>query len=187
MHESDLEKTLVWLREQLDSAEIPFAVIGAWAMRVNGFVRHTEDLDIITTREGLDRIHERLVGLGIVPRARGLRKRLKNTLYRVDIDVIQAGENAGSSASPIPFPDPSDGSAWQTKDGIRYATLATLLTLKVASGEWGRRLKDFADVIALIRANGLDESYAEQLPVPVRSRFRDLVERCRQEIDLTDE
>ncbi len=187
MHEQDLQKAVVWLRDECGREGIPFAVIGALAMRVHGFVRHTEDIDIVTTREGLDLIHERLVGRGLVPRAKGGRKGLKNTVFRVNVDVIASGEKAGSSESPVQFPDPCGSEYGTRKDGVNYATLPHLLTLKIAAGEWGRRLKDFGDAIALIRANSLDESYADRLEEPVRARFRDLVQRAREEIDLVDE
>ena len=186
MHEEDLKKTLRWLRDECGAAGIPFGVIGAFAMRPNQFVRHTEDLDIVTTRDGLDLLHQRLVGRGLAPRGPGRRKALKNTIHRVDIDVIVAGERAGSDESPIVFPDPRGPGFDLVKDGVRYATLPTLLTLKIAAGEWGKRLSDFGDAIRLIRANALDERFAEQLPEAVREKFCWLVQREREEIDLTD-
>lgn len=187
MHEEDLQKTVIWLRDEFAREGIPFGIIGAFAMRMNGFMRHTEDLDIVTTRDGLDLIHERLVGHGLAARSAGRRKGLKNTIFRVNLDFIVAGESAGSSESPIRFPDPSGPEFDNLKNGVRYATLPVLLTLKIAAGEWGKRLSDFGDAIRLIRANALDERFVEQLPEPVRERFRWLVQREREEIDITAE
>ena len=47
-------------------------------MRQHGYVRFTEDIDLVTTREGLNRLHERLVGRGLAPRGPGLRKKLRD-------------------------------------------------------------------------------------------------------------
>jgi hypothetical protein len=64
-HAKDIAQALLDLRDGLSREGIPFAVIGAIALRRHGYSRHTEDIGIVTTPEGLDRIHERLAGRGI--------------------------------------------------------------------------------------------------------------------------
>ncbi len=184
VHSQDIARALESLREACGREQIPFAVIGALAMRVHGFVRHTEDIDVVTTREGLERIHERFVGRGFVPRGPGLRKKLRDTVHKVDVDVIAAGEHAGSPDSPVVFPEPDSAEFGLISDGVRYATLPTLLTLKLAAGIWGRRHLDLADVIRLIQSNQLTESFASELPEPVRAKFVELVQSAREEIDI---
>jgi hypothetical protein len=71
MHSRDIAAALEALRLRLAEERISFAVIGALALRSYRYVRHTEDIDILTTPEGLDRIHARLVGRGLVLRAPG--------------------------------------------------------------------------------------------------------------------
>src|SRR5574341_1064978 len=83
VHARDIEAALNHLRERMGREQIPFGLIGAIAMRYYGHVRFTEDIDILTTREGLDRIHEALVGRGFLPRGPGLRKRLRLTQFKV--------------------------------------------------------------------------------------------------------
>jgi len=183
VHSQDIASALEFLREAMGREGIPFALIGALAMRHHGYTRFTEDIDILTTREGLDRIHERLVGRGLLPRAPGLRKKLRQTQYKVNIDVIAAGENAGSNESPILFPSP-EGEGFIEREGIRVASLDTLIALKITSGVWASRLKDLADVQELIRANGLDEGFANRLPPPLRPAFQDLLDRLRRERDI---
>jgi len=183
VHSQDIASALEFLREAMGREGIPFALIGALAMRHHGYTRFTEDIDILTTREGLDRIHERLVGRGLLPRAPGLRKKLRQTQYKVNIDVIAAGENAGSNESPILFPSP-EGEGFIEREGIRVASLETLIALKLTSGVWASRLKDLADVQELIRANGLDEGFANRLPPPLRPAFQDLLDRLRRERDI---
>jgi hypothetical protein len=185
LHERDLDRALADWKRRCDEAGIPFAVIGAVAMRQHRYVRHTEDIDIVTTREGLDRIHERLVGHGIRPRAEGLRKKLRDTIRDVDIDVIQAGEHAGSISSPVVYPDPtSESFAVRDANGIAYATLPALVTFKLGSGIWGRRTRDLADVEELIRANQLDESFTERLPEALHGPFLERLEAARAQRDI---
>ena len=185
MHERDLDRALADWKRRCDEEGIPFAVIGAVAMRQHRYVRHTEDIDIVTTREGLERIHERLVGRGIRPRAEGLRKKLRDTVRQVDIDVIQAGEHAGSAASPVVYPHPGS-EAFTVRDagGIAYATLPALIAFKLASGIWGRRTRDLADVEELIKANQLDEAFAGTLPEDLRLPFQERVDAVRAQRDI---
>jgi cobalamin-dependent methionine synthase I len=55
--------------------------------------------------------------------------------------------------------------------------LPTLVQLKLAA----RRYQDFADVVALIRANNLDEAFAEQLHTSVRQDYVECLEEKRRE------
>lgn len=184
MHSKDIAAALAALQEAFSREAIPFAVIGALAMRLHGYARHTEDIDIVTTPEGLARIHGRLVGRGLVPRGPGLRKKLRETTYKVNLDVLQSGEHAGAPGSPVRYPAP-DATEFATEaDGIRYATLPALLAFKIASGIWGNRPRDLADAQELVKANGLDEGFADQLPEPLRERFLELVAAARKERDI---
>ncbi len=182
-HSRDIGIVLESLRRRLAEADIPFAVVGAIALQHYGYLRHTEDIDIVTTPEGLRKIHETQVGRGIVPRGPGLRKRLRETEHVVNIDVITSGEHAGSQDSPVVYPPP-DSDAFVELNGIRYPTLEALISFKIASGVWGRRDHDLADVQRLIRFNSLAEPFAEQLPPSLLETFLSLLQRSREEIEL---
>jgi hypothetical protein len=185
LHEIDLAAALESLARRCREEGIPFAVVGAVAMRQHGYVRFTEDIEIVTTKDGLDRIHARLVGLGFVARAPGLRKKLRDTVHGVNLDVIQTGEHAGAPASPVVYPDPqSSGFVAIGADGIAYATLPALIAFKLASGRWGNRPRDLADVQELVKANRLEEGFAEQLPEAVREAFVERVRASRIERDI---
>jgi hypothetical protein len=183
-HSRDVAAALLGLQKSLARERIPFAVIGALAMRQHGYVRHTEDIDIVTTPEGLSRIHSRLVGRGIVPRGAGLRKKLRDTEHKVDIDVLQSGEHAGAAGSPVRYPSPDGPEFAAAADGIRYATLPALLAFKIASGIWGKRPRDLADAQELVKANALVEDFAKELPEALRDRFVALVAAAREERDI---
>ena len=59
-----VDQTLDRIARRLAEEGIPYALIGGMALVAHGFVRFTNDVDLLTTRDGLDRIHERLVGRG---------------------------------------------------------------------------------------------------------------------------
>lgn len=183
LHNQDLGTVVELLRHRLEEENIPYAVVGALAVREWGHGRFTEDIDILTTREGLDAIHEKLVGRDLALRGPTLRKSFREPTRRVNVDVIVAGEHAGSAQSPIVFPPPNSDS-FVTKEGIRFPTLPLLIELKLASGIWGKRLKDFGDVQELIKANALDESFAGKLRPEVRPRFLEILELSRGEETL---
>jgi hypothetical protein len=183
MHSRDIASTLEFLQVNLGREGIPFGLIGALALARYGYERFTEDVDILTTREGLDWIHENLVGRGLLPRGAGLRKKLRQTQFKVNVDVVTAGEHAGSAESPVVFPRP-ESEAFVERAGIRVATLETLVTLKIASGVWANRHRDFGDIQGLIRANHLAEDFAEKLPASLRPKYLDLLRDSRLERDI---
>jgi hypothetical protein len=185
-HLADLAKALEGLQRTLEREGIPFAVVDALALRQHGYVRFTEDIDIVVTPEGLDRIHESLVGRGLVPRAAGLRKKLRDTVNKVNVDVIASGEHAGSAESPVTYPAPEASDFDVRASGVRYATLEAVIRFKIASGVWGRRLRDLADVQELIRIHKLDESYAARLPVELREKFVELAQSAGEQRDETE-
>jgi len=183
MHSHDIALVLESLRERLAQQGVPFAVIGALALRYYGYVRHTEDIDILTTPDGLDRIHATLVGQGLAPRGPGLRKSLRETEHQVNIDVVTSGEHAGSADSPLEYPPP-DSIAFVDIAGLRLPTLEALVEFKIASGVWGHRTQDLADVQRLIRINGLGEAFADRITPTLREKFLDLLRESRLERDL---
>lgn len=183
MHEEDVQKALKELQKKLDALGVPFALLGALAMRHYGYVRHTEDIDILTTPEGLDLIHEKLIGLGISRRGPGLRKSLRDTEHKVNIDVIKTGEHAGAQDSPFVYPSP-DAAIFVQKAGLRIPRLEALVEIKLVSGVWGHRLTDLGDVVRLIQQNHLNKTFARLLIPEVRPKFLELLEEARKEKKL---
>ena len=181
-HLTDILSVQMDLREQFNLHNIPYAVMGAAAMCYHNFKRHTENLDILTTPEGLKKIHEKLVGRGLVPRAKGLRKGLRHAANKVSIDLIQSGEHVGSKQSPILYPSPHSDQ-FENISGVRVPTLPTLIEFKLASGTWGRRMKDHVDVQELIKANKLTESFAQLLLESLRPKYLELLDMAREEVD----
>ena len=99
------------------------------------------------------------------------------------IDVVTSGEHAGSPESPVQYPPP-DSAACVDIAGLRLPTLEALVEFKIASGVWGHRAQDLADVQRLIRVNGLTEAFAEYIAPTLREKFLDLLSESRLERDL---
>ena len=143
-------------------------------MAAHGFVRATEDVDLLVTPRGLRAFRERCVGRGYVPAFPGAKKSFRDVETGVRVEFITTGEFPGDGkAKPVQFPDP-EGPAIEM-DGVPVVTLAKLIELKLASGlSAPHRLRDLADVQDLIRALNLPEELAEQLDPSVREKFVEL-------------
>jgi hypothetical protein len=173
MGTADVQLAAEALAKRLTEAKIPFAIAGALALGTHGYVRVTEDVDVLLTREGLADFKRRFLGLGYVEQFAGS-KGLRDTQYKVKIDVLLAGDYPGDGKpKPVAFPDPAS----ESLTGERFAVLSLerLIELKLASGITApHRLKDLADVLELIRARKLPRELAERLDPYVRPKYEEL-------------
>jgi hypothetical protein len=173
MGKSRVHEALAALAARLDVLEIPYAILGALALNAYGYLRATVDVDVLVTREGLERFRAAVLGRGYVEKFPGSRG-LRDTARKVDIDVVLAGDYPGDGLEkPVRFPDPA---AVAVKgETFALVPLETLIELKIASGMTApHRLRDLADVIELIRVNSLPANYRERLHPYVRDRFTEL-------------
>jgi len=171
MKKDDVHATLRRVTQRLADERIPYAVIGGMALPAHGFSRFTEDVDILTTREGLETIHQRLVGRGYVPAFQAARKALRDTTTGVKVEFITTGEYPGDGKpKPVSFPDPRDASV--EIEGYNVIALPALIELKLASGlTAAHRLRDLADVQDLIRVLKLPRELGSQLDASVRDEY----------------
>lgn len=171
-NQSAVHKTLRKLARRLDELSIPYALVGGMAMFYHGFRRFTEDVDILVTPEDLNRIHEKLEGLGYV-RAWAGAKNLRDTEYGVRIEFLKTGEYPGDGKpKPIAFPRPEECA--EVIEGIRCVRLPTFVELKLASGMASHRRRDLADIQDLIRTLNLPAEFAEHLNPYVRDLYTQL-------------
>jgi hypothetical protein len=77
-HRGDVYCTLRRLAERLDREQIPYALIGGMALAQHGFVRMTQDVDILLTAEGLEAFRARCVGRGYVLAFPGAQKTFRD-------------------------------------------------------------------------------------------------------------
>ena len=170
---SAVQKALRRITKRLGELEIPYAVAGAMALFQHGYRRFTEDIDILVTREGLERIHEALDGLGYV-RPFSQSKNLRDTEAGVRIEFLISGQYPGDGKpKPIAFPDPAETAV--ELDGMKVLRLETLIELKLASGMTNpQRLKDLADVQEFVKYVSLPTDFAQRLHPYVRAKFTEL-------------
>jgi hypothetical protein len=173
MGEADVQHALEKIVRLLESAGIPYAVIGGMALNEYGYRRVTVDVDLLLTREGLESFQEKYLGRGYVQTFAGSRA-LRDTENNVPIDVVLAGDYPGDGRpKPVAFPDPATAAARGKR--IALLPLPKLLELKLASGLTApHRLRDLADVLELIRRLELPENLTGELDPSVRDKYREL-------------
>ncbi|MFN8626997.1 MAG: hypothetical protein U0587_13585 [Candidatus Binatia bacterium] len=175
MGRGDLRSTMRRLAARLAAGRIDYAVIGAMALGQHGYVRMTEDVDVLVTRGGLRRFTATCSGRGYVPTHKGAKRMFRDVETGVRIEFLVTGEFPGDGKpKPVAFPDPATCAV--DVDGIRVLTLARLVELKLASGLTAPdRLRDLADVQELIRSERLTARFAAQLDTSVQPKFRELL------------
>lgn len=174
MGEGILNETLRRVTKDLENRGIEYSIIGAVALNNYGYRRFTEDIDLLLTKEGLEKFQNELVGLGYRPAFEGATKKFRTTEENVTVEIITSGEFPGDGKpKPVQFPAPDEN---QTEiDGVKTLTLEKLVELKLASGMTApHRLKDLADVQELIKIKNLDANFAEKLNPYVREKFLEL-------------
>jgi hypothetical protein len=177
-----VHRTLRQITKRLTDLGIAHAVVGGMAMFAHGFRRFTEDVDLLVTRESMDRILEALEGLGYIKPA-GTSTKLKDTDTGVRIEFLITGQFPGDGKpKPVAFPDPSLVSV--DINGIRYLNLPTLVNLKLASGmSAAHRMKDLADVQELIKTLKLPAEFAKELDSSVSGKFLELQAAVAQSLE----
>jgi hypothetical protein len=171
--ESRVHETMRRIAKRLEELGIPYAVVGGMALFFHGYRRFTEDVDVLVTREGLQKVHERLEGRGYLPPFTGS-KHLRDTDTGVKVEFLTTGDYPGDGKpKPVAFPHPEQCSV--EIEGMRFVTLPTLVDLKLASGMTNPgRIDDLGDVQKAIRILDLPEDFANQLNPFVRDKYKEL-------------
>jgi hypothetical protein len=107
MSEGRLIETLRRLATRLRDEGIPYALLGGMALGEHGYVRMTEDVDVLLTPQGLEQFRERLVGRGYVGTHPGATRTFRDTESGVRIKVPVSGDYPGDGKpKAVSFPDP---------------------------------------------------------------------------------
>lgn len=157
---------------RLDELAIPYAVVGAMAMNEYGFERVTDDVDVLMTREGLEKFKQQWLGRGYVEKFPGSRA-VRDTEDNVTIDVLLTGAYPGDGLpKPISFPDPREAFRGTS---VNLLPVERWIELKLASGlSAPHRMRDLADVLDLIRVCSLPTDIEARIHESVRPKFREL-------------
>lgn len=171
MARGDVFTTLQNLTRRLNEERISYALIDGLALAAHGFVRMTQDVDILMTREGLETFKQRFLGRGYVLAFSGAEKTFRDTLTQVRIEILITGDYPGDGKpKPVAFPDPSI--VFTERGGMHVIPMEKLIELKLASGmSASHRLRDLADVQDLITTLELPTEFAETLDASVRETF----------------
>lgn len=171
MARGDVFTTLQNLTRRLEEERIPYALIGGLALAAHGFVRMTQDVDILMTHEGLETFKQRFLGRGYMLAVSGAEKTFRDTETQVRIEILITGDYPGDGKpKPVAFPDPSV--VFTERGGMRVIPMETLIELKLASGMSApHRLRDLADVQDLISTLKLPLEFAKTLDLSVRETF----------------
>jgi hypothetical protein len=168
-----LHETLRRLAERLAAEGIDYAIVGGMALGEHGYVRMTDDVDVLLTAAGLARFVERWVGRGYVAAHPGAARTFRDAESGVRIEILVTGEFPGDGLpKTVRFPDPALS---VEVEGLRVLPLARIVELKLASGMTApHRLRDLADVQEVIKARRLGETFASELDPSVRATYLDL-------------
>ena len=143
----------------LEENGIPYAILGGMALNAYGFIRVTNDVDLLLNANGLEAfkaIHPEPDELG------------------VRIHIFLSGRYPGDGhPKPVAYPDPETVAVRGEK--MVLLPLPRIIEIKLASGMTApERLKDLADVLETIRALKLPAELADELDPYVRDKFREL-------------
>jgi hypothetical protein len=163
------------LAKRLERAGISYAVMGAMAVNLHGARRTTDDVDVLLTRQGLERFRNEVAPKFYKP-VEGHKRRFEERKSGVQLDCLVTGHFPGRGG-PMPFAFPDPDAAGEVIENIRVINLPQLVQLKLAA----RRYYDFGDVVFLIRVHHLDESFLPQLHASVHQDFIECLEEHRRE------
>lgn len=170
MGTADVQQAMRKLVAALDDLAIPYAIVGAMALNEYGYRRVTVDVDVLMTREGLQRFKDHWLGRGYVEKFPGSRG-LRDAELGVTIDVLVTGDYPGDGQpKPVQFPDPAKVAIREA--GLALLPLAKLVELKLASGMTSiHRAKDIGDVVELIKHTKAPREMGNELDPFVRDRY----------------
>jgi hypothetical protein len=171
MQQGKVYETLQRIAQNLQNAGIDYALIGGMALAVHGYVRLTQDVDLLMSESGLEKFRNTLVGRGYVAAFPGANKMFRDAVTGVKVEIITTGEYPGDGKpKSVRFPDPAAVAI--DRDGLKVGRLEAIIELKLASGLTAPdRLKDLADVQELIKALDLSSELATDLDPSVRDEY----------------
>lgn len=171
----EVHRSMRRLVKRLEKAKLSYAIMGGMAVFAHQYRRTTDDLDILLTPRDFAEF-KRLYVPKYYRHAENRPRRFVDQANKITLDILVTGLFPGTGKpGPIAFPDPVD--VRETIDKYQVINLETLIQLKLAA----RRYQDFADVVSLISANKLDESFAERLHKSVRGDYIECLEEKRRE------
>lgn len=164
-----VDTALPAVRKLLDEARAPFKLVGGLAVIHHGYVRATEDIDVLIDGAALGAVDALLDAHGFVREARD---RLRHLVTNVRVDLLIGGSPMPRPGSPTyPMPQVTAGAA----DDPAVIALAPLCALKLHA----RRYQDLADVVALLKR--ADDAAYTVLEAALDAELRPLLWQLRRD------
>lgn len=169
-----VERLLNTVTRALDTAGIPYAVIGGnavatWvATRDVGAVRATKDVDLLLERSDLARMGEVLAPLGFIHDeilGTPVFMEADDPLPSQGVHIILANEKVRSTAK---YPAPSATCSERAASGFLVLGLESLVAMKLDAN----RRVDQLHIEDLLRIGLIDAELAARLPEDLRGRLR---------------
>lgn len=166
-----LQDAVFQIRTILRSIEESYGVfIGGLAVQHHGYLRYTEDVDVVVDRAHFNEIVYKLREATFVLQPDYT---FVNPQSGAIVDLLQEGNTLKNSRAPLPHP-----SLLGPKGG--FASLPALIQLKLEA----YRSQDRADIVNILKRNlSLSDAIADQLPDYLRSLFEDQVIEARRELE----
>ena len=182
MGASPLHDAATQLARRLSEMGIDYAIAGALALAAHGLVRATEDVDVLISREGLERFKQSWLGRGYLEVRPG-GKAVRDTVNRVKVAFLIEGDYPGDGRpKPVRFPSPASVSTDAGR--FRIVDLPHFVELKLASGiSAPHRLQDLADVLRLIAVAKLPRELGDRLDPYVRAKYEELWQTAQRPDD----
>jgi hypothetical protein len=178
---SDLWQSLKNITNVLKDRDINFTIIGGAARNQYGYAKITEDVDILVAKKDKDKMLSLPIGfIKELSKGRGKVFSLHNPKTR--IEVIYSGEISGDGINGLMYENPKLVST--TIKGVPFLTLEKLIEYKLSSGIYGNRMKDFVDIMELIKRNKLPEDYAKYFREDLYIKYKELWKMSKEEKSL---
>jgi hypothetical protein len=149
----------------LREAKIEGAIIGGVAVGLHGYLRTTNDVDVVVIGDS---------------------SRLAEQLVQHDFEFEAEHKQFVKSGVPVHLVNIEQLGQPPKRvieiDGVCTVSLADLISIKLRSGTANMlRAQDLGDVIGLIRHHGLSSAFASQVEPDVRREFRKFVDAIKRE------
>lgn len=166
-------EALCVVRGRLVEARLRHVFVDNVAMLAYGSTRVTNKITVCVGADDHQPAARALAGAGVRDELhRRWRLRVLDTvlILHTSADPVECSRGL----TDVQFPAPHEAS-W--KSGVPVPTLSRLIELKLVT--W--RLKVWADVIELIRANGLDEGFVDKLHPVARAAYLQCFDQMKEE------
>jgi len=150
--------------KDFEAVGVKYCVVGGLALGAHNYIRATEDIDLLVSKDTFHLIDEKLVGLGYTYRPGSKNLHYHAPGKKIEVDILVEGENNEGFVLPSPV------AIRQKLFGVWYADIRSLIILKLSS----KRARDKSDVLSLIEANSLEKSWVSNVPLALQMKWLSL-------------